>query len=504
MEDQEKPFQDPDPEREWLERREQEHRKSLEAAELLYQMSLNGEYDEDKIKQLCKTISWGHLHEHLVGKEDEYSLGWKATPDFFDTLPVLNKIARIYENFRAGEQSFFNRDLRDLSNDARFMLYHGLLAVDQEALAQFDEQKTKDFFESLKLILTSEYDYAIEEAVNFLNKHKDLFIQLSETKQLSDIQNKAEELQNFLKTREFERALVNAVQEGINARRRPGKQKVEIEYCEGLLRKVLIKYGFNPDEILDVWNGSYTEHSPQPQIRSNMDKVFNMEDKREGIARLLYREFGIRNFERYPESILIAQFDEFEYTDKPYGVMIQATHDWNGAFGVWSNMEIWEKLFKKIKERYAFRVVEARSKLEVARRLIRLKKKYGGHNQISFAFIGGHGSKDSITFGGPHRRNMLLLEDLAGRGVQRTGGFFEPHPTIVLVSCSTGAEGGIGQKLSKTLGAKVIAPSVSTSLKSIEAILTDEGIDFKVEYKTEYQGQDIGKVYSAGENIENI
>ena len=503
MESIEKPIQDPD--REWQERREREYREALEAAESLYQMSLSDDQDEAKIKKLFDTIGpYGPFQDHLVNKEGEQ---WKVQPQFFDTLPILNKMARIYENFSTRSQAagkiFLNSDTRHLSNDARFVLHHGLKGVSEETLGQLDEAKTKDFFESLKLILTSDFDFGIEEAIAFLNQHKDLFAKLSEDKQLPDIQNQAEGLQNFLKTREFERALNGAVQESVNNRRQRNRQRAKIEHCEDLLKAILAKYGFDPDEILEIWSGSYTEHSPQPQIDRNMSKVFDMEDKREGIARLLYKEFGIRNFERYPESILIRQFDEFEDLEKPYGTMIQATHDWNGAFSAWSQMDVWEKMFEQIKEQYAFRIVEVKSKSEVARRLIGLNRKYGENQKISFAFIGGHGSENSILLGGPHRRNMLLSEDLAGRGVQRTGNFFKPHPTIVLVSCSTGAEGGIGQELSKALDVKIIAPSVPTNLKNIDAILTSEGIDFKVEYETKDQSQDIGKVYSAGEKIDN-
>ncbi len=515
MEGQEKP-QPQNAQLEWQERKEREYREAVEAADSLYQMSLSGEEDETKIKQLCETIGpYGPFQDHLAESEmgtwenGQYT-GAKRTiaPQFFETLPILNRMAQIYNNFsersRAKGSLFLNSEVHEVSRGARFALHHGLLAVNEETLSQLDEKKTKDFFESLKLILTHDIDYGIEETINFLNRHRELFAQLSETKQLPNIQNQFDELQNFLKTREFERVLIGAVQSGINARRERNRYKVKIEHCEGLLREILTKYGFDPDEILDVWSGSHTEHGPQPQIGSNMDAVFDLEDKREGIARLLYKEFGIRNFERYPQSILIAQFDEFEDLEKPYGVMIQATHDWNGAFASWSDRQVWEKLFEQIKEQYAFRIAEAKSKAEVARRLIGFNRKYGEHHKIAFAFIGGHGSKDSITLGGPHRRNKLLSEDLTGRGVKRTGGFFEPHPTIALVSCSTGAEGGIGQELSKVLGAKIIAPSVPTGLKNIEAILTSEGIDFKVEYSSKDESQDIGKVYSGGEKVLKI
>ncbi len=491
----------------WKERKEQEYKDAISAAEELYQMSLIGDVDNEKIKKLCETIGpYGPFQDRLVelrtGKLGEASIKYKIGHHFFETLPIINKMAKIYKNFTESSQArgsfFINAEVSQISNDARFVLYRGLSGVNEDTLWQLDEAKTKDFFESLKLLLTSSQDFAIEKTINFLEHNKELLQKVSGDKKLPEVKTQIEELQKFLGTRDFERVLVYAVQEGINNRRHINKRGAKIEHLEELLKKVLAKYGLDPDEILDTWNGSHTEHSPQPQIDANMSRVFDLEDKREGIAHLLYREFGIRNFERYPESILIRQFDEFDDVEKPHGVMIQATHDYNGALGSWSNTEIWEKMFDQIKDRYAFRIVEAKSKLEVARRLIGLDRKYGKNHKLSFAFIGGHGSEDTIQFGGDEKRGRLFLEDLAGRGAQRTNKFFKPHPTIVLVSCSTGAEGGIGQKLSKILGAKIIAPDVPTNLKSIEADLTNENIDFKVTYGTKDEQQDIGRVYLDG------
>ncbi len=509
MDDEERHSQDPD--REWQEQKERQYQAALQAAESLYQLSLTDNPDEAKIKEYYKAITpLGPFQDRLVSQgmgtwdvegQRYIQAPLKIQPQFFETLPVLNKLAAVHTNIRARSKYLFSREAKDISSSARYTLFHGLSGVTEETLGQLDPEKTKDFFESLKMILTSDNDYGVEEVINFLSRHRELFARLSQEKQLPDIQARAEELESFQKTREFEIVLVRAVQDGINNRRQvKSRSKAEIKYLEPQLREVIAKYGLDPDEIIDTWNGSYNEYGPQPQIDRNMEIVFDMEDQRPGITRVLYKEFGIRNFDRYPEAMLIAQYDEFDNTDKPYGVILQATHDWNGAFTSYDHLGTWAKLYEQIKDDYAFRVVEAKSKLEVAKRLITLDRKYGAQHKLAFAFIGGHGSKDSIMFGGQHRRNMLLLEDLAGKGVQRTGGFFEEHPTIVLASCSTGAEGGIGQELSRRLGAKVIAPAVPASFKSVEAIITEDGIDFKVEYGTKagQNQEDVDRVYTLG------
>lgn len=118
------------------------------------------------------------------------------------------------------------------------------------------------------------------------------------------------------------------------------------------------------------------------------------------------------------------------------------------------------------------RAFECESKQDIARVLIKSEKKYnpeGKGHKISLLILGGHGSEDSIHFGGWYKRNILYLEDLAGRGVGRTNRFFEKNPTFILASCSTGADRGIGQELSKTFGAKVIAPKVPTNVEKFYA-----------------------------------
>lgn len=393
MENQEKSSHDS--EKAWQERKEREYQEAVAATESLYQMSLSEDQDEARIKQYCDAI-WRHFGSFQDGLIE------KERGQFFETLPILNKVARVYENFGSGENYSIRSKVRELSSEARYVLSQGFQHADEETLAQLDGPKAQDFFESLKLLITSEYDFAIEKSVNFLQRHKNLFERLSEEKQQPELLQKAEELEAFLTTREFEEALVDAIQRGIEARKSPRKMKADIAYCRDLLKEVLGRYGFDPEEIISVWQSSHTAHGgPEPQIRRNMDKVFRLEDQREGIARFLYKEFGIRNFERYPESILLAQYDEFEDVEKPYGVLLEATSDYNGAFSAWHQTEIWEKLFEHIKEEYAFRIAEAKSKRDIARQLIRLKRKYGDHHKISFAFIGGHGNEDSIVFGGP-------------------------------------------------------------------------------------------------------
>lgn len=201
------------------------------------------------------------------------------------------------------------------------------------------------------------------------------------------------------------------------------------------------------------------------------------EQQRPGIAKFLFKEFAIRCFGRYSPDLLIKQFDGFE-EQKPYGVILYPREDHSGAF--YEDRKAFDDLLSQLKGEYNLRVVEVGNKFEVVRALIRLKRKYG---PISFAVIGGHGTKDSIKFGdSAHQRNILRVQDLRGRGARRASEFFQPKPTIILVSCFTGIDRGMGQQLSEMIGAKVIAPQIDTSLHSIEPVVKDGQLDFRVRY----------------------
>jgi hypothetical protein len=137
------------------------------------------------------------------------------------------------------------------------------------------------------------------------------------------------------------------------------------------------------------------------------------------------------------------------------------------------------------------RIFECASKIDLVRLLLKLRGRYdsGTHpahqqHKISFAVIGGHGTKNSIHFGASESLGSLTIEDLQGRGTTRVNSFFEQHATLILVSCTTGAEGGIGEKLSHTLGVTVIAPDVPTRMSSMRVTKQDSNnLVFNVEYK---------------------
>ncbi len=278
---------------------------------------------------------------------------------------------------------------------------------------------------------------------------------------------------------------------------------------ERKIQEVLSKHHL-PLELLDIWKKSATclgqEGTTLDQaIEKNISSIIELEHLQSGTCELLYRDFGIADFGRYPIQLLSAQYEEADNISNPYGVVIFPRNDWNGAF--YQNRFELNQLYEKLQGGFNLRVMECEGKIDVARALIEFNKRYnpldGNGHKISLAIIGGHGTQDSIRFGGDDERHALFTQDFQGRGVQRTSEFFEENPTFILVSCSTGADKGIGQKLSEVMGAKVIAPKVPTSIAEYQVGKRPGGkFRFNAKYVGDKKGGEVKSVYVGGDERE--
>jgi hypothetical protein len=212
---------------------------------------------------------------------------------------------------------------------------------------------------------------------------------------------------------------------------------------------------------------------------------------------------------------------ENENADRPYGVVVLPESDWNGAFASLKNnlSNMGEQLNAG---GYEVRFIEVGTQYEMAKRFARLNNKYNkeenGH-KIGFLVLGGHGSRETIALGQKEERSIqspplpgdydgyqeqfnewesankgvaarrpeMLMEDLeegGGKGIRRAAeNWFEEGSAVVLVSCSTGAEGGIAQKISKELAFDTIAPKQPTNVESITVNFNEKGRpEFDVDY----------------------
>ena len=262
-----------------------------------------------------------------------------------------------------------------------------------------------------------------------------------------------------------------------------------IGYAEDAIQRLRDQGAQIDAQIVDTWDRcSFRSFEAKLQtVRNNLERMDELEKERPGCVRVLREEFGIENFARYPKELLIEQFDTKDDQSLPYGIVINPKADHNGAFAGGPDGGAIANVWKTLKGKFRLRIFEASSRFGVARTLIRTEQRYqhDGGGKIAFAMIGGHGEPDSIQFGDGENAVRLGIDDLGGSvGVAAKNKFFEPNPTIILSSCSTGKYGGIGQELSAVLGARVIGPDVPTPLPSVSVSLDASGKPkFDVTYK---------------------
>lgn len=217
------------------------------------------------------------------------------------------------------------------------------------------------------------------------------------------------------------------------------------------------------EDIQDGWDfeGSPGQVYLENDIACNLEAMQALESKRKGSVSELVHKYGIQEFQRYPEEMLLAQLEE-EDTQQPYGVVVYPRDDWNGAFD--ADKKLWKDFFGETRSRCGLKIFECASRIDIARHLLDLDKKYGAEHKISFAVIAGHGQENKIQFGPwwGHFSALSKVDIGSGKGIRRVKDFFVEDPSIVFFSCSTGAEEGIAQELSQTLGAEVMAPNKPT------------------------------------------
>ncbi len=250
--------------------------------------------------------------------------------------------------------------------------------------------------------------------------------------------------------------------------------------------KILDKYRLDDIDTIETliieWTyaGGTEDYMPET-FAKNINAIESIEEKRPGIVKFLIDKFGIYNFGRYPESLLIKQYDEFENTEKPYGLVIFAEDDHNAAY--FEDKDELEEMADDLNGKYLVRIIEAGGKEELLRLLTRMRLKYGQDHKISFAVVGAHGNKEVITLGNVNKndreisiRNMLRYK---GRKYE----LFEEDATIILLACKSGQVQGIGSRMSKVLKRTVIAPGDNSGLESIKPIFAKDGkLNFKVKY----------------------
>lgn len=142
-------------------------------------------------------------------------------------------------------------------------------------------------------------------------------------------------------------------------------------------------------------------------------------------------------------------------------------------------------LANDLEGKFYLRFIETKGKLDLARQVIRLDKRYGAKHKISFCIIAAHSSGSHINLGYNDIKSLLWLDDLNGPGAQRSSKIFVPSPTIIFGSCFVGTEWSFAQKLARIMKARVVGPVGDSALPTVRAKIIGEEITLQIDYNTE-------------------
>jgi hypothetical protein len=186
----------------------------------------------------------------------------------------------------------------------------------------------------------------------------------------------------------------------------------------------------------------------------------------------LHRALGITYFMRYSRSMLEAVYANMHEaaSERPVLAIGFNLADHNGAF--YREGLALDPLLRG----YRVFLFEAGGEKAFYSMLDSIASKQG---KLSALVVGGHGNPGSVQLGGNDEQGQLDLSD--GDELRALRKDFVSEPIVVLVSCSTGADGdAVGAVISRALGARLYAPVTPSSRTSYH--LDGRGLISSVSY----------------------
>jgi hypothetical protein len=264
------------------------------------------------------------------------------------------------------------------------------------------------------------------------------------------------------------------------------------EYGSNLLKSLVESCGLNYEDMRRAWLKGAVNIDAAVVLNIEIMRDLSLENP--DYLPYLRNECGIRNFGRYTPEMLKNQYEYRNDTETEYIIAINPVHDKEGPMSTgvfFDHREIYNHLFTELQslpegQKAILRIYEADDKFEF---LQHLKNAYQRHKKFQNALIGGHGTTDSVSFGGKDIVHKIVTSDFDTPEFQEIKNFFEDLPTVVLVSCSTGSEGGIGQKISEVLQCILLAPETPAALEAIHVAFNQETqkLELTVTYRNSVQ-----------------
>ena len=209
---------------------------------------------------------------------------------------------------------------------------------------------------------------------------------------------------------------------------------------------------FEARELLETWIDSHfwSEHTEKSWKRSEklydkisgeLRRISDLHSVVAGAPTMLYRDYGITHFTRYPLEMLLIQAKresarikgEPLSQDKPLAIVVTAVDDHNFAFN--SLRQQLSQLNKVTEEQYEYILLEFDYKRKLHEKLQEIRNTRG---RFSLMLLSGHGSEVSIQLGKTFRVGAFITIKDAFLGIVRDPNrYFEPNGLIILNSCST-------------------------------------------------------------------
>ena len=274
-----------------------------------------------------------------------------------------------------------------------------------------------------------------------------------------------------------------------------------------VMEHILEEYHLDPKQYIRNWANAafdlgFDEGRPMTIrtdfLADNLKRMRAFESKQPGMSKTLQEEFNLTCLGRYPEEDLVRQYEERDQVGEYYPAFL-AVADHNGAMGDRGKYNHARQILEKEGRKVPLRFMEFADAQEGKMISEKMKKKYG---PILFGSVDVHGEKDAILTTGIGLQNKkgakFGKEDLAQNEL---GVFsaFAPGSCIALNSCSTGAEGGFAQELSRVGSFIVKAPDIPAGCTHLDVkILPDGKIDLLPEYRGKGFSPATRKTYNNG------
>lgn len=397
------------------------------------------------------------------------ALDYIHNPEIHLSYQVVNAIAHEYQSNQTPTAQFLEENVPNL-----LLHLKRIQSIDTQLASGFEHQKTRQLWELVGFILErylihfpqGKHQSAVSEAL----------LQLS-----LPVNERGESL--------IDQSLISMLGE-LHVHSRPdylvtltedqkGRFAESDALLEQILKQCLSRYTTNGDAILQAWIDSA---GVPADVLQSMRRI---ERAQPGAITTLMREFGVANYHRYPESVLIKQVERQSESKPNYGIIMGARADHNSAL-VGTKQAI-EHLANQLADDCDLVVVEFGTMSELNERLrVVGTQQPPTRQQAKFGLIMAHGNRDAIV-GGRVRDGGDAYVTVADAGTTLHAArhkYFTPDATWIISVCETGQPGGMAEVIAEDLDITTIAPPFQAGVEDITVRRLGDGrYDFKVRYQ---------------------